>query len=149
MLFKTHLALGFLGALFFLPDISYKLIFFPVVIFACLLPDIDSVSSKLGQYRILRPFQWFLTHRGLLHSFTFCIFISILLSLFLPRVAFPFFLGYSIHLLADSVTSDGIRPWWPSKQTHEGRIRTGGTVEAGLFYGIVLADILLFIRLFV
>jgi len=149
MLLKTHLIFGLLTALLFIDKVSYKATFFVVVLIASILPDVDSMSSFLGRFKILRPLQWAVGHRGFLHSFSFMVLISLLFAFFIPRLAFPFFIGYGIHLIADSFTVDGIQPWWPSKEKMAGKIRTGGIVEQGLFYGILLLDVLLFVRLFI
>ncbi len=149
MLVRTHVALGLLAALILIEKVTYHWLFLAVVLVASMLPDVDSMYSFLGQYRILRPLQWAVKHRGVLHSLTFCSLIAVLFAFFIPRLAFPFFLGYGLHLLADSFTVEGIRPFWPLQATTEGSITTGGTVESSLFYGIVLADVLLVIRLFV
>jgi len=148
MLFRTHFVLGLLGLLYFLPVVNYTLVFGIVVIIAAILPDIDSTRSYIGNKFYLRPLQWATKHRGILHSFSFCMLISFLFAFFIPILAFPFFLGYSIHLIADSFTIEGIRPFWPWKQEIEGKIATGGKIEQGIFYGIILADILLVVRIF-
>ncbi|MBI3334176.1 metal-dependent hydrolase [Candidatus Pacearchaeota archaeon] len=146
MLLRTHLALGLLGALLVVPTTTHPFIFLPVVLIACLLPDVDSMYSFLGRFPLLRPLQWAVRHRGIIHSFTLCILISVLFALFIPVLALPFFLGYSIHLLSDSATLEGIRPYWPLKIEYAGRIKVGGTFEQGLFYGVMLANVLLVLR---
>ncbi|MEK6926851.1 MAG: metal-dependent hydrolase [Nanoarchaeota archaeon] len=149
MLMKTHLAFGMIGFLILLPEVSHKLIFFFGVLVATLLPDIDSYNSYLGNRWYLRPFQWATKHRGALHSFTFCILVSIGFAFFIPILALPFFLGYSIHLFSDSFTHEGIRPFWPLKDECTGKIKVGGTIEQGLFYGALLVCVILFIRFFI
>ena len=149
MLIKTHLLMGLAGALFFLPNVTYKTAFFIVVLLATLMPDIDSVRSIPGNHWYLRPFQWATKHRGLLHSFTFCILVSLFFAFLIPILALPFFLGYSIHLFADGFTQEGIRPFWPLKDEVKGKVHVGGNVERGLFYGVILADIILIVRLFI
>lgn len=149
MMFKTHAVLGAMGILFFLPYINYKFTFCIFAFVATLLPDLDSMSSYVGNRWYLRPFQWATKHRGVLHSFTFCLLVSIVFAFIIPVLSFPFFLGYSIHLIADMVTSEGIRPFWPFKDEVEGKILTGGNIEKGIFYGVILADVLLLVRFFV
>lgn len=147
MLFRTHVALGVMGVLLLISSVTHRWIFGIVVLIACILPDIDSVRSKIGNHWYLRPFQWATKHRGVLHSFTFCIVGGLVLAFFIPALAFPFYLGYGIHLVADMFTSEGIRPFWPLKDEVEGKVLTGGTFEKGIFYGVLLADILLIIRM--
>lgn len=149
MIKRTHIAIAAGLGLLFLPYVTYRWIFFPVVLIAALLPDIDSSSSEVGHRWYFRPLQWFVKHRGLIHSFSFCIVLSLLLAFFVPILAFPFFLGYMSHLFADSFTLEGITPFWPSKLVSNGVVRTGGKMEYGIFAGFVLADAILFMRLFV
>lgn len=149
MLMKTHVAMGMVGVLLLLPEVSHKLVFLIGTLFASLLPDIDIYNSYLGNRWYLRPFQWATKHRGVLHSFTFAIIVSLLFALVIPVIALPFFLGYSIHLFADSFTHEGIRPFWPLKDEIAGKIRVGGTIEQGIFYGTLLACFVLFIGMFI
>jgi len=146
MMFRTHLAFGVFLALFFLPHIENKIVFVSVVLICSLLPDIDSIHSYLGRNFLFRPLQWATRHRGLLHSFTFCVPITILFALYLPVLALPFFLGYATHLLADALTIEGIRPFWPSRAALLGRLRTGGRLEDVFFTVIVVLDGVLFLR---
>jgi inner membrane protein len=149
MIKRTHFVIGLALALLFLPHINYKLVFFPIVLICALLPDIDSPNSYFGHHNVFRPMQFLVKHRGIFHSLTLCILVSIVLAFVLPIAAFPFFLGYSSHLLADSFTQDGITPFWPWKRTINGLLTTGGRVEYGIFIGFIAANILLFLRLFI
>src|SRR4030042_771141 len=102
MLKKTHLAIGILIGLYFLSHVSNKFLFFLVLIVSTLLPDADRFFGirNLAFWRknsFNTPH-----HRGILHTYTFCVAISIVFALFYPLFALPFFLGYSTHLFADS-----------------------------------------------
>ena len=149
MIKKTHLAVGLALSLIFLPHVSHKLLFIPIVLFASLLPDIDSAYSSLGHIKVFRPLQWFVKHRGLIHSFTFCAIVSIALTLIWPGLGLPFFIGYFGHLLADSFTIEGVAPFWPLKREVRGKFRTGGAIEEGLFLGLVLLNVVLFASWFI
>ena len=116
---------------------------------ASLLPDIDSAYSYLGQHRVFRPLQFFVRHRGVIHSLTLAVLISLLFSLWLPVVAFPFFLGYAGHLFFDSFSVDGVRPFWPFGREISGRIRVGGSIEWGMFVFFVAVDVFMILSLFV
>ncbi|MEK6928486.1 MAG: metal-dependent hydrolase [Nanoarchaeota archaeon] len=142
MMWKTHIALGTLFALLFFDNVKYPIIFLPVVIISSLLPDIDSTKSYLGKRWFFRPIQWFLKHRGLLHSFSFCILVSIILSFFYPPASFPFFLGYGSHLIGDAITREGIRPFWPLKTEIAGHIRTDGKIEKIVFWSLCLGIVI-------
>lgn len=145
---KTHLLIGLAFALLFLPNVNSKLIFFPIVLICSLLPDIDSPNSQYGNQWFLRPLQFVSKHRGMLHSLSFCILVSLAFAFILPILALPFFLGYSSHLLSDSFTKDGITPFWPWKKISEGIVRTGRKIEKGIFLVFLVLDVLLFFRLF-
>lgn len=147
MMFKTHIVIGVFLTLVFLPFINYKLIFIPLVILSSLMPDIDSMNSYLGRHWIFRPIQIFIKHRDLLHSFSFIILLSSIFAFYLPVASFPLFLGYSGHLLADALTIEGIRPFWPLKDRIEGKIKTGGKFEDILFYFLIGVNILLILLL--
>jgi len=141
-MFKTHLAIALLAVLLFLPSVSAKLIFVPVALIAALMPDLDTSNSKIGNSRIFGMLRIFSKHRGFFHSLTFCLVISAVFSVFVPVIAFPFFLGYSVHLFSDSFTHEGIRPFWPSKKSSAGIVRTGGVVEKGIFISFLALDVL-------
>lgn len=147
MMFKTHVALAVAVGLAVVPHVTHPYSFFPLLILATLLPDIDSMHSFLGQYKLFRPLQWFVSHRGMIHSMTLCLAITFLLALFVPVVALPFFVGYGLHLFADSVTIEGIRLWWPWSDEVRGKIRTNGRVEKIIFYALCFVIVVLVVRL--
>lgn len=147
MIFRTHLAVGIFGILLFLPLVNNPLVFAISTIFATGLPDIDTPFSKFGKHKFLRIIQFFTEHRGMIHSLTFCILVSLLISVFFPVVAFGFFLGYSLHLLSDSFTKSGITPFWPYSKKAKGNIVTGGIVEKGILFVFVIFDLLLLMRM--
>ncbi len=149
MMFRTHFAFGLLIGLLFLPHVQHILIFLPVLLVSSLIPDIDTAQSFIGRRAwIFRPMQWIVRHRSFIHSFTFCIAVTLLFVLYIPIIALPFFLGFSTHLFADALTVEGIRPFWPSKTELAGKIRTGGKREAGIFIFVVVLDIALIVNLF-
>lgn len=143
MLIRTHLAFAVLLIILFVKYVTNKWIFIGVLLIASVLPDIDSGFSNVGNRWYLRPLQFFVKHRGFIHSFTFAILISIILAYFWPVAALGFFLGYSVHLFCDSFTKEGIKPFWPLKIISKGPLLVGGRVEMGLFLVLVLADVAL------
>lgn len=149
MLRKTHLAIGVSAALYFLPLVNYKLLFVPAVIIATLLPDLDSAFSKIGKNNGGGIIQGVLGHRGLLHSYTFCILFSMIFAFFYPILALPVFLGYSFHLLADSFTVRGIKPLWPLKFVSKGNLTTGGKSEDIVFWVFIIINVILLVLLFI
>ena len=149
MLRRTHIAIGLAIALQFLQHVNGKALFLVVVLVSSILPDVDSPRSFLGKSWFGKPLNMIASHRGFLHSYTFCILLSIFFALFYPIFAFPFFLGYSFHLFADSFTPGGIRPFWPFKNSSSGNVITGGKIEDVIFWVFVLINITLIVLLFV
>jgi len=147
MLIRTHLAIIVLAILLFLPSITDKFLFIAVALIATFLPDLDSGFATISKIKTLGFFHYFVKHRTMLHSFTFAIVISLILAFFLPIVALAFFLGYSLHVFADSFTIDGIRPFWPLKRESKWHFRTGSRVETTFFIILILLDIFVFILL--
>jgi inner membrane protein len=141
MLLRTHLAFAVLMTILLLPYVSDKLIFVVLVLISTGIPDIDSGFSKYGKSIFLRPLQFFIKHRSFIHSFTFAILISFILSFFYPVVCFGFFVGFSSHLILDSFTKDGIRPFWPLNYKSSGFIASGGKIEMSFFIALIAADI--------
>ncbi len=145
MMLRTHLAISVLAIIAFLPHVSSKGIFILIALIATALPDIDTGFSTIGKNG--KIIQFFVKHRGIFHSLTFAIIISTILTFFSPILAFPFFLGYSLHLFTDSFTKEGIKPFWPLKQKSSWSIRVGGVVETTLFLVFVILDIIAFLLL--
>lgn len=143
MLLRTHYAIAVFFILLFIESVESQVVFVLAVLVGTQLPDIDSRYSRIGHKRIARVLQWFTRHRGIIHSFPFLLVVTILLVAVWPVGAFGFFLGYSLHLLGDAFTPDGIRPFYPLKKKSRGTLRTGGTVELALFVGFVIVDVLL------
>lgn len=145
---RTHLAIGFFAAMFLINHVSYKFTFIVVTLIATMLPDIDTAFSTMGKNMVTRSAQMLTKHRGLIHSFTLCLGISLLLAMYLPVLALPFFLGYAMHLLVDSFTIEGIRPFWPFKGESRGMLKVGGPLEQAIFIGFCIVDLVLLVSLF-
>jgi len=141
MLIRTHLAITLCFVLLFISNVEHKIIFIAVALFATFIPDIDYKFSTLGKKKILRILQFFVKHRGIFHSFTFLIVITLFFVLFFPIFALPLFLGYGLHLLADSFTIEGITPFYPYRKKSLGRIKTGGRREISVFVFFILIDL--------
>lgn len=140
MLFRTHIAIAIFFILLFLSKVEHKISFVLVLFAAAILPDIDTRFSKIGKKKILRFLQFFVKHRGILHSFLFLILITSVFALFIPIVSLPFFLGYSSHLIADSFTVEGITPFYPIKKKVFGGIKSGSRAEILFLIIVVLLD---------
>lgn len=150
MIFLTHLlggivAVAYFGS-FFGVNIgssgSVKIVAMAVAALFAVLPDLDTVKSKAG--RNLQPFSTILSfvfrHRGFLHSFVFAAAVYFGMHfLFSSVIAVAAMIGYSSHLLLDSLTKEGIKPLSPlSRVRIKGFVRTGGVVEKAIAAAIFI-----------
>jgi len=128
-----------------LPYVDNKIVFLGLVFLGTIIPDLDSSCSKFGKNILFRPFQFFIKHRGIMHTFTFVLILFFILNRYYPLIAFPFLIGYSLHLITDSFTKQGIRVLWPLKFRVRGFLTTGGKLENILLNMLVLLNIFLFL----
>ena len=144
MLLKTHLAITILAILLLISRVEHQFVFVITALIATYIPDIDSRYSAIGRKRISRILQFFTKHRGITHSFVFLIFVTLILLYILPVATLGFFVGYGLHLFADSFTVNGITPFHPfSKMKSDGFIRTGKKFEKFIFIAFIILDVLL------
>jgi inner membrane protein len=140
MLFRTHLALGVL--VFFLLnivlEIPNKILVFIFVIFGAILVDIDVKKSKVGKKWYFRPFQFFVKHRGMVHSLIFGLFVSVLIAALHQWAGFAFFAGFLSHLFLDFMTPSGVTLFWPWKKKFGLSVKTGGIIEEIFFVFVLL-----------
>ena len=148
MLIKTHLVITLFFVMLFLSFVENKIIFVVVALLATFIADVDHKHSMLGKKKIFRPLQFFIRHRTFFHSFLFLMFIILILILFIPVLAFPFFLGYGLHLFADSFTLRGIRPFYPMKGLAHGGLRTGSRRETMIFVIFLVLNIFMILLKF-
>jgi membrane-bound metal-dependent hydrolase YbcI (DUF457 family) len=146
MLTKTHLAITIFAVLALLGFVEHKFLFAISALVATMIPDIDIETSKLGRKWYFRPLQFFVQHRGILHSFIFILVVTFILAVFWPTIALGFFLGYSLHVFSDSFTVMGIQPFYPFGGKISWKIRTGGLVEVGIFVIFCVMNFVLFVR---
>ena len=143
MLLRTHLLITLFFGLLFFPFVNYPLLFMVVALVSTYIPDID-LKYPVGKKRFfLKPLQWMVSHRGFLHSFVFLLLITLGFVLFFPLFALPFFLGYASHLMADSFTVKGIRPFYPFSYSCKGKIKTGGISETNVIIFFMIANLFL------
>jgi membrane-bound metal-dependent hydrolase YbcI (DUF457 family) len=141
---RTHLLIAmFFGYWYFrlVPDFAVweKYVFSIFIIGASLLPDIDLPTSSLGRKHHF--ISYFATHRGAFHSVWIPLF-SLAFSKVVPAFRAPLtaiFVGYGAHLLADSVTKIGIKPFAPlSKWTIKGPFKVGSLLETAISALVVM-----------
>mgnify|MGYP001597439647 CR=1 FL=1 len=144
MMLKTHVMIALFVVLFFISFVSHPFVFVLSVLVATVIPDLDSNTSSYGRHTIFRPLQFFVRHRGIIHSFTTAVVLSLLLAIKWPVISFGFFVGYSIHLLSDSFTKEGIQPFWPLHFKSYGPLVTGGRIEESLFFLLIFVNAFIF-----
>lgn len=143
MLWKTHLAFGFLSVLIVKSFVSTGniYIFTGIALLGALLPDLDSPNSKVGKRikiigRIFR-------HRGIFHSLIAGFLISWLIWHFVGHsYGAALFIGYASHLFIDGFTKLGINFLHPVSKLHLSGFIETGTVGEWIVFGIVIVLIL-------
>ncbi|MBI1970803.1 metal-dependent hydrolase [Candidatus Woesearchaeota archaeon] len=149
MMFKTHLAIGFLVGLIAMHYIqpSNQVLFMILILLGSLLPDIDHPNSTLG--RKTKIIALLFEHRGFFHGFLSIIPLLFLLSFILTKVQLiAVALGYASHLLSDALTVEGIMPLHPlSRWRLKGFLRTGAFYEGIFLLGVVVIDVIMLWRL--
>jgi len=141
MLIRTHLSITLFFVLLFISVVEYKFAFVLAAFLATFIPDADSKFSTLGKKKSLRILQFFIKHRGMMHSFSFLILVTLFLVLFFPILSLGFFLGYGSHLLADSFTVRGVRLFYPLKKKSCGKIKTGKRTETAVFVFFLIGNL--------
>lgn len=136
MLLRTHLVISLFFALIFSAYLPQKAGFISLVLLATAVVDIDNAKSMISRnFRFLsRLIRFFVKHRGFFHSLTFAIILALIVSSFSRWAGLAVFLGYSLHLLADSFTRQGIQVFWPFPPVLKGRIKTSGIAEKAIFW---------------
>jgi|TARA_B100001971_G_scaffold169622_1_gene161466 inner membrane protein len=127
--------------------VGFELPFF-ALLFGSIFPDIDHPRGMVSQFNILKvvsgALQRVVTHRGFTHGIPASLLflgISIQITSFLELdifVALGFFVGYILHLAADSLNPTGIKWFQPF---HNGKIRwrisTGSLSERIFFFFLI------------
>ena len=139
MMFKTHIAFGFLAGIIALPHLNpaNQIFFICLVMLGALLPDIDHPQSKIGsKFKIVG---FLFEHRGFFHSLLVIPLISLLIYYFTHSYTYilPVGIGYVSHLVSDAITKEGIMPFHPlSNFRLRGFVRTGGALEYLFFFAV-------------
>jgi len=151
MKYYTHLAFSFLIGILLIKYLSIQnqILFIIIFMLFSLFPDIDEIKSKISQK--IKPLAWiinfFLGHRGLMHSIWIPIILYLLLFIFNINIAIAASFGYLSHLLLDCFTVQGIRLLWPYKKRLKGFIKTGSWLEYLVLIALLIADVYLLIPL--
>lgn len=146
MLFRTHFVFGVFLFLILFSFVDVWWLFGLGVLLGVLIVDLDSRKSKVGHYIFLRPFQWFISHRGFMHSILFGLVVTIVIGVFSGNLALGFGVGFLSHLFLDSMNKRGVALLWPlSKRKFSFFVRSGGIFEDIIFVFFLLMDVCLVI----
>ena len=147
-MYRTHLAFAFLLGLLLLNFVnpSSIVLYFVLVLFGGLLPDIDEQHSKLG--RRVKPLSIILNfvfgHRKLFHSLFFAIVLFGVIGYFFGlTLGLGLFIGYISHLIIDGFTPSGINYLYPFSKLHlKGFVRTNSLGEHFVYLLIIGFNVL-------
>jgi len=108
-----------------------------------LLPDIDHPSSWVGRHLrvVSRPLAAMIGHRGVTHSVVAVLACLLLLRWqgFHPATSDPLVVGYLSHLVADLLTTGGLRLAWPLRKRQAIPLcRTGSFGESIIVTGVAI-----------
>jgi membrane-bound metal-dependent hydrolase YbcI (DUF457 family) len=160
----THLILGANTAWLLIATGFNPVILALVGAFGALIPDLDASDSTIKhiQTKGIKPFYVFAEilsgvfgHRGFMHSILGLVAWSMLSAVAGTLWGYPtgmaLFLGYTSHLLADSLTPSGIPFFYPRPRRfvllpREFAIHTGSLLEEMIFFVLVGGLILLGVR---
>jgi len=146
MLFRTHFVFGVFLFLILFSFVDVWWLFGLGILFGVLIVDLDSRKSKVGHFIIFRPFQWFISHRGFMHSILFGLVVTIIIGVFSGNLALGFFVGFLSHLFLDCMNKRGVALFWPlSRNKFSFLVRSGGVFEDILFVFLLLIDFCLII----
>ena len=139
MMLRTHLAFSFFISLFLIKH--FNNLFILIFILATTLPDIDNRHSKLGRYN---PFSFLTKHRGMTHTLLFALILAAILAFATKtfHYSYALFFGYSLHIILDSFTKHGTKPFYPfSNFKIRGPMTTNSLTEN--FLAIILFSLFL------
>ena len=143
MMLRTHLAFSLFISIFLIQH--FNNFFILTFILATTIPDIDNRHSKIGRYN---PFTSLTKHRGITHSFLFALILAIILAFATKTFYYPYalFFGYSSHIMLDSLTKHGTKPFYPfSNIKIKGPITTNSLTEnflATILFSLFMIKIL-------
>lgn len=146
MLAFTHTAFATLLAIVItlITPISNKYLFFPLVIFGALLPDIDHKGSTINRMIPVTNFLAnFFKHRGFFHSvFPILIIYAIFSAFGFATAGIYLGIGYFSHLLSDAFTKLGVNFLHPFSRLHARGFIEVGTIEEKAFLLVVIVGII-------
>ncbi len=148
MLGRTHLAIGFLISFLLIKyfEVQNEILLTIIVLFGSIFLDIDEKHSFLGKK--FKLISWAFKHRGFFHSIYALLLFSLLIQVLFRNQIYTagFFIAYFVHLVSDSFTKKGIKPFIIGLR-FKGFIRSGGFLEKVLFVILIVVDFYLLLIL--
>lgn len=136
MMFLTHLAFGILMGLLVIKfnflNINNNILFLITTSISSIIPDIDIATSFVSKKTSPATYaiSYFFKHRGIIHSIIIPIIIFIITYTANREIALAILLGYSSHIVLDSLTKEGIRPFSPiTEYKIKGIIKSAGLAD--------------------
>lgn len=154
MMFRTHIAFGFLVGLFLIQMWSpnNQILFIAMVLMGSALPDIDHPESKVGKR--VKIIGLLFEHRGFFHSIFAALILYLVLLSFSSFAVYSVYItglvvGYLSHILIDAITREGIMPFHPlSRFRLNGPIHTGKIAEYIILVLLVVFDVWKLIKMY-
>lgn len=152
MMFITHMSVALFAGLLkvrLIPIPINKYAFLLIVVFASLLPDIDT-DSFISRKLKLKTLSHFFKHRGFFHSIIPMVFLIILAFLITQNIYYSLavFIGFASHLFFDSFTTKGTTLFWPHKLRIRGPLKTGGVFDWVFLVCFLVVDVIMVLNIF-
>jgi inner membrane protein len=139
----------------FVTDLKQTIIYFMVIVFASVAPDLDTTKSAIS--RLLFPFKPLIYlvekkygHRTITHSFYFWMFVSVLFLIVTNNLylSMLFSVAYLSHIFADIITESGVKAFYPfnKKKLSFFRFALNGFAENTIKYVLFLFFIFINIK---
>jgi inner membrane protein len=150
MMFFTHLAFGiFLGLLmikFDFLDINNNFLFLIIMIASSTIPDLDIATSIISKKtrNATYAISYFFKHRGIIHSIFVPIILFIITYTINKDIALAIIIGYSSHIILDSLTKTGTRPFVPiTKYKIKGFLKTHSVEDFMILIFLIILIIII------
>jgi inner membrane protein len=86
------------------------------------------------------PVSYFMKHRGITHTLAFAVYCGVLVFAATNNgsASTAALIGVLSHLLLDALTPSGVRLFWPSSLSINGRVKSGSVLDLAIFAGLTI-----------
>lgn len=147
MMARTHIAFGLLAGAIIAPYIALdRFVFYLLVVFGAMLPDIDHQNSSINKLMpVTNVLPHLFKHRGFFHSVFPVIGIVMGFTILSDRsIGIAIAVGYLAHLFSDALTKMGVNLLYPFTAIKLRGPITTGTKQEALACAFALAGAILF-----